>query len=268
MFDLSGKVAVVTGGSGILGRTLCAGLAQQGAVVLILDRNPESGEALKAEIIAAGNKADFFETDVLNMEVLKSVREKILNKYKHIDILLNGAGGNMPKASIQPDQRFFDADIDAVHTVINLNYFGTLYSTMVFAEPMCERGKGSIINITSASAERPMSVVMGYSSAKAAVRNLTQWLAVEFNAKYGEGIRVNALCPGFLLTDQNRFLVSTPEGGLTPRGERIVNNTPAHRLGDPKELLAAVVYLASDEASFVNGTTVVVDGGFDAYSGV
>lgn len=268
MFDLTGKVAVVTGGSGILGRTMCTGLAKQGATVMILDRNPESGEALKAEILASGFKADFFETDVLNLDVLKAVREKILSKYQRIDILVNGAGGNMPKASIQPDQRFFDLDVSAVRAVIELNYFGTLYSTMVFAEPMCEQGKGSIINISSASAERPLTVVMGYGSAKAAVKNLTQWLAVEFATKYGEGVRVNALCPGFLLTDQNRFLVATPEGDLSPRGKLIVNNTPMRRLGDPQELLAAIIYLASDEASFVTGTTAIVDGGFDAFYGV
>lgn len=268
MFDLTGKVAAVTGGSGILGRTMCTGLAKQGANVMILDRNPESGEALKAEILAAGYQADFFETDVLSLDVLKAVREKILSKYGRIDILINGAGGNMPKASIQPDQRFFDLDVAAVRAVMELNYFGTLYSTMVFAEPMCEQRKGSIINISSASAERPLTVVMGYGSAKAAVKNLTQWLAVEFATKYGEGVRVNALCPGFLLTDQNRFLVATPEGELSPRGKLIVNNTPMRRLGDPQELLAAVIYLASDEASFVTGSTAIVDGGFDAFYGV
>jgi NAD(P)-dependent dehydrogenase (short-subunit alcohol dehydrogenase family) len=268
MFDLTGKVAVVTGGTGILGKAICTGLAQQGAEVMILGRNAEHGEAIKQTIIADGNKADFFEADVLNMDSLKKVRADILAKYKHIDILVNGAGGNMPKASIQADQRFFDADVDAVRTVMELNYFGTLYSTMVFAEPICEQGKGSIINISSEAAERPMTVVMGYGSAKAAIRNLTQWLSVEFATKYGEGVRVNALCPGFLLTDQNRFLVTTPDGGLSPRGKKIVANTPMGRLGDPKELIGAVVYLASDEASFVTGTTAMVDGGFDAFSGV
>jgi len=268
MFDLTGKVAVITGGSGILGRTMCFGLAEQGAEVMILDRNPESGEALKADMLAAGLKADFFETDVLNLDVLIDVREKILSQYKHIDILINGAGGNMPGASIQPNQSFFEADIKAVRAVIELNYFGTLYTTRIFAEPMCKQGKGSIINISSASAERPLTVVMGYGSAKAAVKNLTQWLAVEFATKYGEGIRVNALCPGFLLTDQNRFLVATPEGELSPRGKLIVSNTPMRRLGDPKELVAAIVYLASDDASFVTGTTAIVDGGFDAFYGV
>jgi len=268
MFDLTGKVAVITGGSGILGRTMCAGLAKQGAQVVILDRNPESGEALKAEILAAGDKADFFETDVLNLDMLADIRDKIIEKYKCIDILINGAGGNMAGASIQPNQSFFEADIKAIRAVIELNYFGTLYSTRIFAEPMCKRGKGSIINISSASAERPLTVVMGYGSAKAAVKNLTQWLAVEFATKYGEGIRVNALCPGFLLTDQNRFLVATADGGLSARGTLIVNNTPMRRLGDPKELLAAIIYLASDEASFVTGTTAIVDGGFDAFYGV
>jgi NAD(P)-dependent dehydrogenase (short-subunit alcohol dehydrogenase family) len=268
MFDLTGKVAVVTGGAGILGRTICAGLAAQGAEVLILDRNPEAGEALKAKILADGQKADFFETDVLNLDILKAVREKILNQYKQIDILINGAGGNMPGASIQPDQSFFEADIKSIRAVFELNYFGTLYSTRIFAEPMCKRGKGSIINITSASAERPLTVVMGYGNAKAAVKNLTQWLAVEFATKYGEGIRVNALCPGFLLTDQNRFLLTNPDGSLTERSRLIIQNTPMRRFGEPTELIPAIIYLASDEASFVTGTTAIVDGGFDAFYGV
>lgn len=268
MFDLTGKVAVVTGGSGILGRTMCTGLAKQGAQVIILDRNPESGEALKAEILAEGYRADFFVTDVLDLNILADVRDQILAKYERIDILINGAGGNMPGASIQPNQSFFEADIKSIRAVIELNYFGTLYATRILAEPICKQGKGSIINISSASAERPLTVVMGYGSAKAAVKNLTQWLAVEFATKYGEGVRVNALCPGFLLTDQNRFLVATPEGELSPRGKLIVSNTPMRRLGDPQELLAAIIYLASDEASFVTGTTAIVDGGFDAFYGV
>jgi NAD(P)-dependent dehydrogenase (short-subunit alcohol dehydrogenase family) len=268
MFDLTGKVALVTGGSGILGRTMCMGLARQGAAVMVLDRNPESGNAVMNEIKEAGYLADFFLTDVLDMDVLYGVRDAILDKYKHIDILINGAGGNMPGASIQPNQSFFEADMKSIRMVIELNYFGTLNATRVFAEPMCKQGKGSIINISSASAERPLTVVMGYSSAKAAVKNLTQWLSVEFATKYGQGIRVNALCPGFLLTDQNRFLVTTPDGGYSPRGNLIVQNTPMRRMGEPEELVGAIVYLASDEASFVTGTTAIVDGGFDAFYGV
>lgn len=268
MFDLTGKVAVVTGGGGILGRTMCAGLARQGAEVLVLGRTKESGDAVVAAISAAGGKAAFFVCDVLNMEVLTVVKDEIVAKYKHIDILVNAAGGNMSGASIQPDKSFFDVDLSAIRSVMELNYFGTLIPIMVFAEVMVKQGKGSIINIASASAERPLTVVMGYSSAKAAVKNLTEWLSVEFAQKYGEGIRVNALSPGFFLTEQNRFLLTNPDGSLTPRGSRIIQNTPMKRMGTPAELLGALIYLASDDSSFVTGTTTIIDGGFDAFSGV
>ena len=268
MFDLSGKVAVVTGGNGILGRSMCAGLAKQGAEVVILGRKIESGSKVVSEIKAEGGKASFYVCDVLSIEKLTEVKNDILAKFKHIDILVNAAGGNMPGACVQPDQSFFDVDMAAMRTVFELNYFGTLYPIRVFAEEMVKQGYGSIINITSETVERPMTRVMGYSSAKAAVKNLTQWLSVEFAQKYGERIRVNALCPGFFLTEQNRFLLTNPDGSLTPRGGLIMHGTPMGRMGKPEDLQGALVWLASDESRFVTGTTTIVDGGFDAYSGV
>lgn len=268
LFDLTGKVAVVTGGNGILGRAMCAGLCEKGAKVAILGRKIESGEPIAAEIRANGGDATFFATDVLNMEKLQEVKAEILKKYEKIDILVNAAGGNMPGACVQPNQSIFDVDMDAMRTVIELNYFGTLYPIRVFAEDMVKQGYGTIINITSAAAERPLTRVLGYSSAKAAVKNLTEWLAVEFAQKYGKKIRVNALTPGFFLTEQNRFLLTNTDGSLTPRGSLIIQGTPQGRMGDPEDLKGALIYLASDASCFVTGTTTIVDGGFNAFSGV
>lgn len=268
LFDLTGKVAVVTGGNGILGRAMCAGLCAKGAKVAILGRNKESGEEVASEIRRNGGDATFFVTDVLNIENLKLVKTEVLAKYGAIDILVNAAGGNMPGASVQPHQSFFDIDMDAMRKVLDLNYFGTLYPIRVFAEEMVKQGSGSIINITSATSERPLTRVLGYSSAKAAVKNLTEWLAVEFAQKYGQGIRVNALTPGFFLTEQNRFLLTNQDGSLTARGSLIIQNTPQRRMGNPEDLQGALVYLASDASRFVTGTTTIVDGGFNAFSGV
>jgi len=268
LFDLTGKVAVVTGGNGILGRSMCAGLCSKGAKVAILGRNSESGEKVASEIRANGGDATFFVANVLDLEKLKLTKAEILAKYGHIDILVNAAGGNLPGACVQPDQSFFDIDMDAMRTVMELNYFGTLYPIRVFAEDMVKQGHGSIINITSAAAERPLTRVLGYSSAKAAVKNLTEWLAVEFAQKYGEKMRVNALTPGFFLTEQNRFLLTNKDGSLTPRGSLIIQGTPLKRMGNPEDLQGALIYLASDASRFVTGTTTIVDGGFNAFSGV
>lgn len=268
LFDLTGKVAVVTGGNGILGRSMCAALAGKHAKVAVLGRNKESGEGVVAEIKRNGGEASFFISDVLNLKKLTEVKAEILAQYGHVDILVNAAGGNMPGACIQPDQSFFDVDMEAMRSVIELNYFGTLYPIRVFAEDMVKQGHGNIINITSATVERPLTRVLGYSSAKAAVKNLTQWLSVEFAQKYGEGIRVNALTPGFFLTEQNRFLLTNPNGSLTPRGTLIIQNTPQKRMGNPEDIQGALIYLASDASRFVTGTTTIVDGGFDAFSGV
>jgi len=268
LFDLTGKVAVVTGGNGILGRSMCAGLCSKGAKVAILGRNIESGEKVATEIRANGGEATFFVANVLDLEQLKLVKAEVLANFGRIDILVNAAGGNLPGACVQPDQSFFDIDMGAMRTVIELNYFGTLYPIRVFAEEMAKQGSGTIINITSAAAERPLTRVLGYSSAKAAVKNLTEWLAVEFAQKYGKGVRVNALTPGFFLTEQNRFLLINQDGSLTPRGGLILQGTPQGRMGSPEDLQGALIYLASDASCFVTGTTTIVDGGFNAFSGV
>ncbi len=268
MFDLTGKIALVTGGSGILGHTFCAALAKQGATVIILDRNFKGAQELAEKLVSDGLKADAFECDVLDLEALKVLKDNILAKYSKIDILLNGAGGNMPGATVQPDSSIFAVDINAFRKVMDLNFYGTLLPTMVFGEVMVKQGYGNIINITSTNSERPLTRVVGYSAAKAAVKNLTEWLSVEFGQKYGAGIRVNALSPGFFLTDQNRYLMTNQDGSLTPRGNQVISKTPQGRMGEPEDLVAALIYLASDESKFVTGTTTIVDGGFNAYSGV
>lgn len=268
LFDLTGKVAVVTGGNGILGRAMCAGLVEYGASVVILGRNAQTGGKVVDDLKALGGNAAFVACDVLDLDQLESAKKEVLAKFGTIDILVNAAGGNMAGAVIAPDKSLFDVDMAAMRAVFELNYFGTLYPTRVFAEEMVKQGHGSIINITSASADKPMTRVLGYSSAKAAVRNLTQWLAVEFAQKYGEGIRVNALCPGFFLTEQNRALLTNPDGSKTARGKLILQNTPMNKWGNPEDLQGALIYLASDASRFVTGTTTIVDGGFDAFSGV
>jgi len=265
LFDLSGKVAVVTGGNGILGRSMCAGLAGKGAKVVILGRNKETGEAVAA---TTGGEACFYTCDVLDKNSLVTIREDVLKKFGKIDILVNAAGGNMAGACIQPNQSFFDIDVDSVRKVMDLNYFGTLIPILVFGVVFAKQKYGSIINITSATVERPLTRVMGYSSAKAAVKNLTQYLATEFATKVGPDVRVNALTPGFFLTEQNRTLLINPDGTLTPRGGQIIQNTPMKRMGKPEDLQGALIYLASDASRFVTGSVSVVDGGFDAYAGV
>jgi NAD(P)-dependent dehydrogenase (short-subunit alcohol dehydrogenase family) len=268
LFDLTGKVAVVTGGNGILGRSFCAALCGKGAKVVILGRKKESGDAVVAELKANGGEASFIVCDVLNMDRLNEVKEEILATYGKIDILVNAAGGNMPGAVVMPDKSIFDVDMQAVRTVFELNYFGTLYPIRVFAEVMVKQGHGNIINIASATAELPLTRVLGYSSAKAAIKNLTQWLAVEFSQKYGADFRVNSLTPGFFLTEQNRTLLTNPDGSMTPRGGLIIQGTPMKRMGSPEDLQGALLYLASDASKFVTGSNTIVDGGFTVFSGV
>jgi NAD(P)-dependent dehydrogenase (short-subunit alcohol dehydrogenase family) len=266
LFSVKDKVIVLTGGTGILGRCMAKHLAGEGSSVVILDRFEDAGKEFEAEIIRDGGKALFLITDVLNKEVLEQNLQAILEKFGGIDVLINLAGGNMPGATIPPDKTFFDLDIDAFRKVVDLNLFGTVIPTMVFAKTMVERKKGSIINISSESAFRPLTRVAGYGVAKAAINNLTQFLAGELAIKFGEGLRVNAVAPGFFLTDQNRALMSNPDGTPSDRCKSIVAHTPFRRLGQADELLGTIQWLASDASAFVTGTITLVDGGFDAFS--
>ncbi|MDR2139644.1 MAG: SDR family oxidoreductase [Tannerella sp.] len=266
LFDIKDKVILLTGGCGILGGCMAKHLAGEGARVVILDRNAEGGNRLAAEIREEGGEALFLETDVLNKETLVRNRQDILAALERIDVLINLAGGNMAGATIPPDRTFFDLDLDAFRRVVDLNLFGTVLPTMVFAEVMVARKKGSIINVSSESALRPLTRVVGYGCAKAAVSNFTQYLAGELAVKFGEGLRVNAIAPGFFLTEQNRTLMTNPDGTPSERCKTVMAHTPFQRLGRPDELLGTVQWLASDASAFVTGTVTPIDGGFDAFS--
>ena len=264
LFDIRDRVVVVTGGAGILGRAICLYLAQQGAKVVILDRDEKAGDELAGTIRQQGGEALFLITDVLNREVLEQNRADILAKYDCIDVLLNAAGGNMGGATIAPGQSFLD--LEAFKKVVDLNLFGTVLPTTVFGEAMTARKKGVIVNFCSESALRPLTRVVGYGAAKAAVGNYTKYMAAELATKFSPEMRVNAIVPGFLLTNQNRALLTNPDGSYTDRAKTIIAHTPAGRFAEPEELLGTIHYLISDASSFVTGALAVVDGGFDAFS--
>ena len=268
LFDLKGKVMVMTGACGVLGTTIVKYFAAQGAKMVLLDLERVSGLGEKAvsEIESAGGEAVFFPTDVLDKATVEKNLEQVMEKYGTVDVLLNAAGGNMAAATVPPDKTIFDLDIDAVKKVTELNLFGTIIPTMVFAKAMVKTGKGSIINFASESALRPLTRVAGYGVAKAAVANWTRYLCAELAMKFGEGMRVNAIAPGFLLTNQNRSLLVNPDGSLTDRSRSILAHTPVGRFLEPDELLGTLHWLASDASSAVTGTVAVVDGGFDAFS--
>lgn len=266
LFDIKNKVVVITGGGGILGRGMSDYLGSQGAKIVVIDRCLDAARNVELALTSKGYDAVCFCSDVLIQESLEEAAAKIKEKYGRIDVLINAAGGNMAGATIPPDKTIFDLDIDAFKKVVDLNLFGTIIPTMVFAKMMVEQKKGSIINISSESAIRPLTRVVGYSASKAAVTNFTKYLATELATKFGEGLRVNAMAPGFFLTEQNRSLLTNPDGSLTDRGEKIVAHTPFGRFGEPDELFGTLHWLASDASKFVTGTLIVIDGGFDAFA--
>lgn len=268
MFGLSGKVAVVTGGTGVLGSEMCRALSQAGAKVIILGRRKDAADALANELISGGGEALGVSADVLDKASLLEARKIIIDNFGSIDILVNGAGGNVAGAVIPPDKTFLDLKMEDFDKVVGLNLTGTVLPSLVFGEEIIKKKKGSIINISSMAAFRPLTRIVGYGSAKAAVSNFTQWLAVEMARKYGEGIRVNAIAPGFFLTEQNRNLLTTPDGGLTDRGNSIIQSTPFARFGRPEELSSTLIWLCSDASGFVSGVIIPVDGAFSSYSGV
>ena len=268
LFDIRGRVAVMTGACGVLGETIVKYFAAQGAKVVLLGREHSrgKGERIVDEILSAGGEACFLPTDVLKEEVLEGNREEIEAKYGGIDILLNAAGGNMGPANVAPDQTIFDLDIEATRQVCELNIFGTIIPTKVFARSMVKKGKGSIINFCSMSSFRPLTRVAGYGVAKAGIASWTQWLAAELAMKFGEGLRVNAIAPGFILSNQNRSLLANPDGSLTDRSHKILSHTPFGRFLEPDELVGALHYLASDASKGVTGTIIPVDGGFNSFT--
>ncbi|NLL48225.1 MAG: SDR family oxidoreductase [Firmicutes bacterium] len=269
LFDLTGKVVVISGGTGVLGAELSWGLAQAGAKVAVLGRDPKKRDQVVNGILAKEGDAIGILCDVCKQEDLLRARDEVLAKYGTIDILINGAGGNRPSATTSPSRSFFDLPEEDLDWVMRLNFMGTLLPSQVFGEVLAQKKEGVILNISSMASLQPLTNVVGYGAAKAAINNLTQWLAVHFNKNYSANIRVNALAPGFFLTEQNRYLLTDEQTGeLTPRGKTILEHTPMGRFGEPADLVGTALWLVSDASRFVTGIVVPVDGGFSSFSGV
>lgn len=268
MYDFRGRAVVVTGGTGVLGQSMVAALVGCGAGVALLARDREKAEAQAAELKGPG-RAVVFKADVLDAESLRAAADEVVREFGRVDCLLNGAGGNHPSATTKPELPFFDLPEEALRFVLDLNMLGTIIPCQVFGKLLAERGEGVILNVSSMSALRPLTRVVGYSAAKAAVNSFTQWLAVHLAREYSPRMRVNAIAPGFFLTEQNRFLLTEEgTGNLTARGRSIIDHTPMGRFGEPADLLGAVLWLLSPASAFVTGVVVPVDGGFSAFGGV
>ena len=269
LFSLEGKVAVVTGGSGALGTTMTKDLTQANARVAVLARQIEPTTTIAAAIETIGGTALALSADVRERAQVERACATIVDRWRRVDILVNAAGGNMPGATLAPEASLLDLDPDAFRAVVDLNLIGVLLPSLVFGATMIAApGQGTIINISSMAAQRPLTRIAGYSAAKAAVENLTRWMAIELAQRYGSGLRVNAIAPGFFIGEQNRALLLNPDGSLTARGENILAHTPAGRFGVPEDLIATLIWLCSPGAAFVNGAVIPVDGGFSAFSGV
>ncbi len=266
-FDCTGKTAVITGGYGVLGGSIAAGLAAAGARIALLGRRRDMAEARAASLRDAGAECITLQADVLDLEQLRTARDELLAQWGSIDILVNAAGGNVQRARTDTTS-VFDIPMDAYREVIDLNLHGSVIPTMVFGERMARQGKGAIVNISSMAALQALSGVPGYSIAKAGIDNFTRWMAVEMARKYGGGVRVNAVAPGFFVSAQNRAVLVMPDGSYTERAQKIIAKTPMGRFGSADELNGAVQWLCSDAASFVTGVVIPVDGGFSVFSGV
>ncbi|HIJ53898.1 MAG TPA: SDR family oxidoreductase [Planctomycetes bacterium] len=269
LFEVKDKAVVITGGGGVLCGAMAAALAKAGAKIAVLDIDETAAAEVADEIGTGQGQAIAVKCDVLDKESLESAKKEINSEFGQIDILINGAGGNKKEATTSPDLSFFDLPSEAVRFVFDLNFLGTLLPTQVFGKQMAENGAGVILNISSMNAFRPLTKIAAYSAAKAAVSNFTQWLAVHVCQNYSKDIRVNAIAPGFFLTEQNRFLLTDEKTDeLTDRGKTIIDHTPMGRFGEPQELIGTVMWLLSDAAKFVTGVVVPIDGGFSAFSGV
>jgi NAD(P)-dependent dehydrogenase (short-subunit alcohol dehydrogenase family) len=266
--DLSEKVAVVTGGAGVLCASMCRALAALGVKVAVLDLNLDAAEALAKDICSTGAEAIGLACNVLDRPSIDAAAQIVLAKFGRIDILINGAGGNKPQATTNPEQSFFDLPAEALRWVFDLNLLGTILPSQVIGKIMAQKKSGVILNISSMNAFRPLTRIAAYSAAKAGVSNFTQWLAVHMAQEYSPHIRVNALAPGFFVGEQNRRLLYNEDGSLSARGQSIINHTPMGRFGVPDDLLGTVFWLLSSASSFVTGIVVPVDGGFSAFSGV
>ncbi len=269
MYDFTGKTIVITGGAGILGGEMACALVGCNANVAILDRDPKLAERFIHRIPTSAGRASVIYTDVLNKEVLQQTAETVLKEFGRVDGLINAAGGNKPQATTSAALSFFDLPKDALQFVFDLNIIGTILPSQTFGKWMAQQREGVILNISSMNAFRPLTRIPAYSAAKAGVSNFTQWLAVHMAMEYSPNIRVNAIAPGFFITDQNRFLLTDEKTGeLTERGKAIIAHTPMARFGVPEDLLGAVLWLLSPASAFVSGVVIPIDGGFSAYSGV
>lgn len=267
-FSLKGKVIIVTGGTGILGGAFVDAIAEAGGTVGILGRNAEVAKKRADDIIKAGGQAIALVADVMNEAELKAAKNLVLEKFGRVDGLVNGAGGNMPSGVLLPGDDLFKMNTEGMKQVLDLNFWGTVIPTQVFGEAIAATGRGSIVNISSMNSKRAVTRVLGYNAGKAALDCYNQWFAVELANRYGDKIRMNALAPGFYLTEQNRNLLTTPDGGYTDRGASVIRLTPFKRFGHPDELKGTLVWLLSDASKFVTGAMICVDGGFSAFSGV
>ncbi|MGO4821399.1 MULTISPECIES: SDR family oxidoreductase [unclassified Flavobacterium] len=266
--SLAGKSIVITGGTGVIGASFIKSVCNAGAAVGILGRNEQVATERANEIIKQGGKAIPLIADVTNEEQLVAARVKMLQAYGKIDGLVNAAGGNIPEAVIQPDQDIFKLNMSAIQDAMNLNLFGSILPTQVFGEAIKNNGSGSIVNSSSVTAHLAVTKVLGYSLGKAAIDCYTQWFAVELAKRFGDKIRMNSIVLGFVLTEQNKTLLTNEDGSLTERGNLIINKTPFNRFGTAQELEGALVWLLSDDSKFVTGSKITVDGGFSVYSGV
>lgn len=267
MFELNDRVIVLTGSTGVLGGSIAKSLAKEKSIVIVLGRNEALLKSLTLELNVF-SESNYFVVDVLSKEALIKVKEKIIQKWGRVDALINAVGGNLTGAVVGEDQSLFDLAEDDFDEVVDLNLKGTLLPSLVFGEVMKDQGKGSIVNYSSMAVDRTITRVAGYSASKAAMENFTRWMAVEMALRYGDGVRVNAIAPGFFIGKQNKKLLLNEDGSLTERGEKIIRNTPMKRFGKAEELSGAIHFLCSDSARFITGIVLPVDGGFSAYSGV
>jgi len=267
MFSLQNKVIILTGSTGSLGGSLALSLAKSKAKIILLGRNQDLLNILVTKLSSLTEVSSYI-VNVMNRESLERVKNSVINKYGQIDVLINAVGGNLPGAVISDDQSIFDLSETDFDEVVDLNLKGTLLPSIVFGKPMSEKGKGTIVNYSSMTVKQALTRVVGYSAGKAAMENFTRWMAVEMAIKYGDGIRVNAVAPGFFIGKQNQKLLLNDDGSLKERGKKIIQNTPMKRFGKPEELNGAIHFLCSESASFITGIVLPIDGGFSAFTGV
>ncbi len=267
-FSIEGKVAIVTGAAGVLGGSIARSFVAQGVKVVASDLRQEPLEKRVEELRALGGEVIGVTCNVLDKESLKALAEDVVKQWGQIDILVNVAGGNMPGATLTAEQTIFDMPLECWDKVVGLNLNGTVYPSLIVGEYMARRGEGSIINVSSMTAYSAITRVAGYSAAKSAVSNFTQWMATEMAQKFGDKMRVNAIAPGFFIGDQNRAILINPDGSLTDRSKKVIAKTPMGRFGDINELNGAIQFLCSDASSFITGVVLPIDGGFSAFSGV